>query len=52
MMSCHLISTWHEWNANAVDVMVTWFAHDAKLGSDIMLGMRVMRARAWRTCYN
>ena len=26
MMSCHIILTWHEWNANAGDVMVTWFA--------------------------
>ena len=26
MMSCHLLSTWHEWNVNAGDVMVTWFA--------------------------
>ena len=24
-MSCHLIPTWHEWNANADDVMMTWF---------------------------
>ena len=31
MMSCNLISTWHEWNANAVDVMVTWFASYANL---------------------
>ena len=31
MMSCHLISTWHEWNTNAGDIMVTWFAHDANL---------------------
>ena len=22
---------WHEWNANAGDIMVTWFAHDASL---------------------
>ena len=22
---------WHEWNANAGDVMVTWFAHDVNL---------------------
>ena len=22
---------WHEWNANAGDVMVTWFTHDANL---------------------
>ena len=31
MTSCHLIPTWHEWNANAGDVMVTWFTHDANL---------------------
>ena len=26
MMSCHLIPTWYEWNVNAGDIMVTWFA--------------------------
>ena len=26
MMSCHLVFTRHEWNANAGDVMVMWFA--------------------------
>ena len=26
MMSCHRISTWHEWNVSTGDVMVTWFA--------------------------
>ena len=26
MTSCHLIPTWHEWNANADDIMMTWFA--------------------------
>ena len=31
MRSCHHIPTWHEWNASAVDVMVTWFAHDVNL---------------------
>ena len=31
MMSCHLVSTWHEWNMNAGDVMVTWFASYANL---------------------
>ena len=31
MMSCHLLSTWHEWNANAGDVMVTWFTSYANL---------------------
>ena len=31
MTSCHLIPTWHEWNANAGDVMVTWLTHDVNL---------------------
>ena len=31
MTSCHLISTWHKWNANTGDTMVTWFAHDMNL---------------------
>ena len=31
MTSCHLIPTWHEWNVNAGDVMVTWFASYANL---------------------
>ena len=26
MTSCHLIPTWHTWNVNADDIMVTWFA--------------------------
>ena len=25
MTSCHLIPTWQKWNANADDVMMTWF---------------------------
>ena len=31
MMSCHLIPTWHKWNANTGDAMVTWFASYANL---------------------
>ena len=31
MTSCHLISIWHEWNANAGDVMVIWFTSYANL---------------------
>ena len=31
MMSCHLISTWHEWNAIAGDIMVMWFTSYANL---------------------
>ena len=31
MMPCHLISMWHEWNANAGDVMVMWIASYANL---------------------
>ena len=30
-MPCHLIPTWHKWNANANDVMVTWFTLYASL---------------------
>ena len=26
MTSCHFIVTWHEWNGNAGDIMVMWFA--------------------------
>ena len=25
MTSCHLIPMWHEWNANADDIMMMWF---------------------------
>ena len=31
MTSCHLDSTWHEWNADTGDVMVTWFTSYANL---------------------
>ena len=31
MTPCHLIAMWHEWIANAGDVMVTWFASYANL---------------------
>ena len=31
MPSCHLLSTWHEWNANTGDVMVMWFTSYANL---------------------
>ena len=24
--ACHLFPTWHEWNANAADVTMMWFA--------------------------
>ena len=30
-MSCHLIPTWHKWNANANDVMMMWFTVVANL---------------------
>ena len=26
MTSCHLIPTWHKWNANVNDIMMMWFA--------------------------
>ena len=25
MTFCHLIPAWHEWNANADDIMMMWF---------------------------
>ena len=31
----HLIPMWHEWNANANDVMMTWFVLYANLVSYI-----------------
>ena len=31
MTSCHLIPTWHEWNANTNDIMMTWFTLFANL---------------------
>ena len=31
MTSCHLIPTWHEWDANSGGVMLTWFTSYANL---------------------
>ena len=31
MTSCHLIPTWHKWNANTDDFMMMWFALYADL---------------------
>ena len=45
MTSCHLIPTWHEWNANAGDVMVTWFT------SYVNLVMSQWHAHHACTCY-
>ena len=49
MMSCHLIPTWHKWNANANDIMMIWFELYANT-SDIMLGMHDMHTCAWHMC--
>ena len=38
MTSCHLIPTWHKWNVNADDVMMTWFTLYVN-PSDVMSGM-------------
>ena len=38
MQSCHLIPMWHEWNMNADDAIMTWFALYVNL-SDVMSGM-------------
>ena len=40
---------WHEWNANAYDVMMMRFTLYAT-PSDVTLGMDDMHACAWRTC--
>ena len=40
MMSCHLIPTWHEWNVNANDIMMTWYTLYVN-PSDITLVMHV-----------
>ena len=50
MTSCHLIPTWHEWNVNADDVMMMWFALYVN-PSDVMSGMHDMHACAWCICY-
>ena len=38
MTSWHLIPTWHEWNVNANDIMMTWFTLYVN-PSDIISGM-------------
>ena len=40
---------WHEWNANADDVMMMWFTLYVN-PSDVMPGMCDMCADAWGTC--
>ena len=47
MMSCHLTPTWHEWNANADDIMMTWFALYAKVVSCLAC---MMHGHAHDTC--
>ena len=36
MTLCHLIIMWHEWNMNANDVMMMWFALFAKLATSCL----------------
>ena len=48
MTSCHLIPTWHEWNANADDVMMTWLTLYVN-PSDVTLGMHNACTHAWHT---
>ena len=31
MTSCHIISTWHKWNMNTADIIMTWFTLYANL---------------------
>ena len=49
MISCHLIPTWQEWNTNATDIMITWFALYANQ-SDITSGMHNTCTHAWHMC--
>ena len=42
MMSCYLIAMWHEWNANADDIMMTYFALFANLVSSHLACMSCM----------
>ena len=49
MMSCHIIPTWHEWNVNADDIMMTWFALYVN-PSDVTLGMCDECVCAWHMC--
>ena len=41
MMSCHLIPTWHEWNMNADDIMMTWLALYANLVTSCLACMHM-----------
>ena len=41
MMSCHIIPMSHEWNANANNIMMTWFTLYAN-PSDVTLSMHDM----------
>ena len=43
MISFHLIPMWHKWNANADDIMITWFALYVN-PSDVMSDMCDMYA--------
>ena len=48
MTACHLIPTWHEWNANTDDVIMPWFALCVNQ-SDVMSGMCDTCMHAWCT---
>ena len=47
MMSCHLIPMWYEWNMNAGDVMVTWFAAYVNLRHHDGYVCHVCHVHAW-----
>ena len=49
MMSCHLTPTWHEWKANADDIMEIWFT-SYETPSDVTSGMHNMHVHAWHMC--
>ena len=51
MMSCHLIPMVHEWNANAYDVMMTWFTYYNYMETLVTPCQACMMcANEWHTC--
>ena len=52
MASCHLIPTWHEWNANADDVMVTCFTSYVKIVTSLNNGLCILGGIKCSCMYN
>ena len=47
MISCHVSCIWWEWNVNANDVILTWFASHAN-PNDVTSGMHDSCVHAWQ----